>query len=46
MFITNWSSGHSTVENIVKRPIARDTITVPPSGIVSAVFRASNPGKN
>lgn len=46
MFITGWSSNDAAFENVVKRPVARDTITVPPSGTTSVVFQASNPGKN
>jgi len=45
MYTTGWSSGEGAAENVVERPVARDTVTVPPSGMTSVIFRASNPGK-
>jgi hypothetical protein len=44
MYTTGWSSGNGAAENLVERPVARDTVTVSPSGTTSVIFRASNPG--
>ncbi|CAB3368220.1 Hypothetical predicted protein [Cloeon dipterum] len=45
MYTANWRSSSDDMENTNKRPVAKDTIVVPPSGEISAFFKANNPGK-